>query len=512
MDERDREPQPAQSQVQTPSQNTSEKRKGEDLFKRVSESLPWLTVILGSVALIVLFVARRVAYFWTQRHQELFHYGKLFLLTVYSLVLLFEIVGWLRTHTRNKRNWKKVIGATCTALMALLTVFSATEPQVSEEEIAELRAKNADVTERPLTVSEGTQLIARGVELSKTDDLTKAQGELGLEHFPQAIMLFDKGMAPLTGALADAHFYKARALWAWAGDDLSKYEAAEEEADMSLSLRPMYSPALVIKCSCLRNLETHPNYLKDARKACEDAIQADSKNPAAYNAMGGVLTQMKEYDAAIESFDQGIRLNDHIPQLWSNRSVAVLRRAREDKQKSADEKKKEYLRALDDANRALTLAPKFRDALLNRATVYKSLNDLRSALATYEQLVTEDPNDAFAWNNLGDATEEQNDFDKSDLPAALFDFDQALRIRPSYEDALFNKGAVLNQLAKYSEAIEPLSAACKIAPDDNQARAQLAFSYGKTGKRSDALAEARQVLKTDPKNPVALETIRELQH
>jgi len=499
-----------------------------DAPTRIANSLPWIGIGIGLLAICVVLLARYVTYFWTQRHEFILFVLKQFFMATYALLLLLTIFIEVRRHTRTKTNWKKLIASGCTAFMVLITVFMSPEPRVSEDDFTKVKSENADVMDPPLTVTEGNTLIAQGIEMSRGNDLIQAQGALALKDYQKAIRLFDRGMGPLTTELADAHFYKARALWASAGDDLSRYGAALDEVNLSLVLRPRFSPALVIQCACLRNLVTRPNYLEDARISCEGAIKADSKNPAAYNAMGGVLVSLKQFDAAIASFDQGIRFNADVPQLWGNRAVAVHRRAQSNKQKPAEPKKAEEwkaqkraeeLKALDDVNHALRLAPKFRDGLLNRATIYKALGDIQLARNTYETLVQEDPNDAYAWNNLGDAIEveaksnnRQAESAKADLPAALFAFNQALRVNASFEDALYNKGDALNQLGKYREAIEPLEAACKIDPSDNDARAQLAFSYSKTGRTAEALAVAKQVITRDPKNAQALQVLRGARH
>ena len=498
-------------ETQTQPDPTTRQREYDTPLKQIVNPLTLVALVIVSPASIIVFLLRRMAYFWTQQHQSILFNARMFLIACYAIILLLSFVDVLKKTKQLRGNYRRLLAPILTAFLLLITVFGSTDPDVPEKDIVSLRALNSETVAPRLTVPEGAKLIAEGLRLSKSDDLTKAQGELGLERYSQAISLIDEGMKPLTLQLADAHFYKARALWASAGDHLDVYESALREANLSLSLRPRFSPALVIKCVCLRTLVTHPDNLEEARSACEEAIRADNTNPGAYNAMGDVMVVMDRFDDAIANFNEGIRLSPGIP-LWSNRAVAIHRRAKSSTEMSAEKKNEEDKLALSDVNHALRIAPKFRDALLNRATIYKSLGDIQSALDTYEDIVKSDPNDAYAWSNLGDAIETRNNYSKKDLSEALFAFNQALRVNPEFEDALFNKGSVLNQLGRYEEAIEPLSHACMLNSTDDEALAQLAYSYAITGKKREALLVARKALKVNPKNLLATSVLHNQVH
>jgi tetratricopeptide (TPR) repeat protein len=491
----------SESLEQIPTQTTpgaipKKKRDLKHVLNRTLSSIVWTALVVIAIGIAVIASARRVLYFWTPQHTAMLVDARRYVGVLCIIALLLSGIRiFLRTE-KKQRDYAKIIATICSLVGLGITIATPYAPYVTEQEFTDLQNANRNVADPPISTPEGLKRIARGVALSKSDDLTRAQGELGLEHYPEAIRLLDEGSSPLTKELADAHFYKASALWAWGRYDTTKYESALSEAELSLVLRPMYSPALVIECESLRNLVTRPNHLEDALNACDDAIRADPKNAGAYNGKGGVLVRLKQYQDAITNFDIGISLNPAMPQLWSNRAVA------KHKLPQGPDHAEDKL-ALSDVNWALHLAPNFKDALLNKATIMKSLGDLDGALAIYQQMTEADPQDDYAWNNLGEILEKKNPGDTQTLLAALGKFNQALQIDPNYEDALFNKGNALVQLGRYQEAIEPLTSACNLDKSDEDAIADLSFALSKVGRTAEARAAARRTLALNPSDKIA---------
>ena len=365
-------------------------------------------------------------------------------------------------------------------ILTIVTRILQPTPTISPDDFSQLKFVITNTDQRSPDVSPDVARIAKGVELSETDPLKLAEGKLALKNFPAAIALFDKAMEDPQKILADAHFYKARALWA-----MENYTDAAKEADLSLSLRPMFSPALVVKSASLRHLRR----FDDALSAANDAVNADPHNEGAWNAKGGALIALGDfegdagrhrYEEALAAFEVGIKVRPDFPQLWNNKSIA-LHRLGSDKE------------ALEAINEALRLAPEYSDALLNKGTYLKKLNRLDEAVQLYSQLTVRNPSDAEAWNNLGDAKEHNGD-----LPGALIDYDTAVTLNPNYADALVNQGGGFAELGRYDEAIAPLQRACELRLSDYEAEYLLAYSFNKLGRRKEALSAIAKALKVKP--------------
>ena len=133
-----------------------------------------------------------------------------------------------------------------------------------------------------------------------------------------------------------------------------------------------------------------------------------------------------------------------------------------------------------------------RSALLAEAHAHLDRGALDKATPLYERVLGGDPNDAEALTHMGLIFASAGDADKG---IALTE--QALKARPGYPHALWDKGNALFLLRKdYAGAIQALEAFLRAAPDSPDA-----------GRARELIAEARAHLATQvggsPKTRVA---------
>ncbi len=434
-----------------------------------SKLLSWMaraahgvTVFLGKQSIIFLLIAGSiVAFLIAKRFQAFWSVAGNHVLQVskWLLVLASAVAAYIFYHLQRKSPAQpvpKAIVALRFAIPILIAVFLNPVPEVSQADFVELQHALLATGGGPAAISPKVQAIAKGIELAHSDPITTAQGKLALGQFQQAIELLDQGIPEEQSALAEAHFYKARSLWA-----LSRFREALGEAEQSLALRPDFAPALVIKCAVLRSLKRLP----EALDSCNRAVRAEPTNQIAWNNKGNVLLGMGHFEDALAAFDIGLQSHGNLPQLSNGKAVALHKLGRNEE-------------ALAAVNQSLSLAPNYSDALLNKGTILKSLGRSDEAFGVYQELTKSNPTDAMAWNNLGDAYETAGK-----LAEALTSYDAALQIDPSFGDALFNKGNVLNKLGRYEESQQFLREACRADPKDYEALYQLAFALSKTGQK-----------------------------
>ena len=84
------------------------------------------------------------------------------------------------------------------------------------------------------------------------------------------------------------------------------------------------------------------------------------------------------------------------------------------------------------------------------------------------------------------------------LPEAIGHWEQALRARPDYADALNNLGYALTRSGRLPEAIEHLEQAVRIEPDYAQAHNNLGVAFVQVGRLPEAIVQFEQALRVEP--------------
>jgi tetratricopeptide (TPR) repeat protein len=352
-------------------------------------------------------------------------------------------------------------------------------------------------TNRPaITLTTENARIAQQMVDSNPNDEETGEGYLALNRYQNSIDRFGVTETALKKHLAEIHYKKARAYWGLAQSDLANpdhgmFQMALKEADLSLNFRPMYSPALVVKCIALRDA----NQLKEALVACNDATTADRNNGGAWNAKGATLITMgdqapsspgKFYEDARGALDIGINIRP-TRELLTNRAFAYQRMEK-------------YPDALRDIRQALNISPNFSNALLIEASLLRRKKDYAGAADAYRKLTQANPSDPDAWASLGDALEGTGQADE-----ALICYDKALQIRPDLPAALFDKGQALNKRDRYQEAIEPLTKARASSPNDPELLYEFAFALymSDKSKKIEALQVVSQAIRLNPRYKAA---------
>ena len=75
---------------------------------------------------------------------------------------------------------------------------------------------------------------------------------------------------------------------------------------------------------------------------------------------------------------------------------------------------------------------------------------------------------------------------------------------------MYRHGRVLVQLKQHAAAVAPLQACLTVDPVHSRARALLIQTLQKVNRRSDALALARETVTISPRDPEALELLKNL--
>jgi tetratricopeptide (TPR) repeat protein len=127
-------------------------------------------------------------------------------------------------------------------------------------------------------------------------------------------------------------------------------------------------------------------------------------------------------------------------------------------------------------------------ARLGRALLSKpqpSPTEVEQARKNFEEELEIDPRNAAAEYVLGQLAADAND-----SSTAIRHFERATKLDTSFGEAYLGLGTALNSAKRFADAIPPLEAYEKLAPDSPTGHYQLAFAYAGAGRRDDANREA----------------------
>ena len=118
---------------------------------------------------------------------------------------------------------------------------------------------------------------------------------------------------------------------------------------------------------------------------------------------------------------------------------------------------------------------------------------VQEAIELYLGILTVNPDNLKAHNNLGVLLDELKQFD-----AALGHFEAAEKLAPENVEVLVNYASTLTSLARYDRAEDVLRRAQRQAPEDTKVRLGVGILFFRRGLYGQAEAELRWVLTKDP--------------
>jgi arylsulfatase A-like enzyme/Flp pilus assembly protein TadD len=188
---------------------------------------------------------------------------------------------------------------------------------------------------------------------------------------------------------------------------------------------------------------------KDYKKAVEILRQGYQNCPTSYKVIttfGIFLTEVREYEAAIQILQEGLKLIDYDPDLWNYLGVAYWRKG------DLDE-------ALEAFGRSLSLDHNYSIAFNNMGSVYlskflttKDRGDLDQSVRNFEKAIQLDPTYASAYNGAGAAY-----IQAGDVEGAIRSWEKAVEINPELGFSLYNLGLAYLRKGDKNKALEYLN-------------------------------------------------------
>ena len=185
--------------------------------------------------------------------------------------------------------------------------------------------------------------------------------------------------------------------------------------------------------------------INDAQAIYLKLLKTNSKNSSLLYLLGTTYVQLKNFQKGKEYLNTSININKIFPESYNSRGVIYAEEG-------------DYLKAIKDYDKALSLRRDYFDANLNKAVALKNISKFSEAIKYLETCIKLKPNDCKIYNNLGNIF---NSLKKYDL--ARKNYTQAIKLNPNFAEAYSNRGELLQLFFdEFEDAIQDYNIALKI--------------------------------------------------
>ncbi len=205
----------------------------------------------------------------------------------------------------------------------------------------------------------------------------------------------------------------------------------------------------------------------------------------AHGNLGNALTELGQWDEAIEHYRQMLRLRPDIAEAHNNLGNALLVQQR-------------FAEAAESYARAIDLRPRSAGALINLANALREIGRANEALTACQRALELQPQLADAYLIRGTAQ-----FDLGLLDEAMQSYSRALELDPGLVRAHIALAIVLRQIGRAADAEVRCRQALKVDPTSAEALALLGEVRADFGHFTEAESYLRKAIEIDPNLPAA---------
>ena len=264
--------------------------------------------------------------------------------------------------------------------------------------------------------------------------------------------------------------------------ELGKYQEAIINFNKSLELQPNLLEAILNKADALKELKN----FEEALQCIDTALKIKNLAPEIWAKKGDILHNMKRYQEAIQAYDQAIKLNKNYAEAFCNKgftlfTIELYEEAITECNKALEIKKifpeawlniavsyiglKKYELALNYCEKALAVSENFIEALNSKGLCMFNLKRYEEANKLFDKILKIRKDFPEAMENKANTLHALKEYDEA---LTLYD---AIGTKNDYHKVLNNKGLLLHALGhikdkKYFElAKDCYDQAIKIKPD-----------------------------------------------
>ncbi|WP_017327796.1 FkbM family methyltransferase [Synechococcus sp. PCC 7336] len=258
----------------------------------------------------------------------------------------------------------------------------------------------------------------------------------------------------------------------------------------------------------------HAGKLSEAEACLQQVLQWQPDRSHAWNLLGAIAGQQKQYPIAIEKISRAIELNPKVPNYYLNLGAVYAQQQRwaeaiECYQKASDLQpnnadthyklgaaflaQRNSAEAIASCQRALQIQPNFYEAYASLGHAYKQQGELDEAITCYRRAIQLRPDCDRTHYNLGNALKQQGKFE-----AAIVCYQRTLQLQPEFHQAYNNLGTAYQAQGKFEAAIASYRRVIQLQPDFYQAHASLGNTFRQQGKFEAAIVCYQRALQLQP--------------
>ncbi|KAJ0400743.1 hypothetical protein P43SY_005464 [Pythium insidiosum] len=204
-------------------------------------------------------------------------------------------------------------------------------------------------------------------------------------------------------------------------------------------------------------------YLKEYDRAidCFQQANAINRHDATFLQLGKVFTLREDFKGAINVYLEALEFSPENPEILTTLGLLYLRIG-------------ENFRAFDYLGNSLTHDPRNPKTILAAGSIIQDHGDMDVALVKYRVAAVQTPNSAQLWNNIGMCF-----FGKQRYVASVACLKRALYLDPFEWITSYNLGLVHLNTGQYASAFHHFSAAINLKPDFASSYMYLAITLGR---------------------------------
>lgn len=226
-----------------------------------------------------------------------------------------------------------------------------------------------------------------------------------------------------------------------------------------------------------------------AMNAFQKALELHPDNALAFYNMGGIFFDRKDYTTALKCYQKAIEINPASAQAHYNLGKLYSEVHKEDQamlyyQKAIQldpnlvmannnlailySQRKEWPKVLELYEKAIKLDPYQAGTYYNLGNTCFEMGDFQRAIQSYAKAIEIDPSHASSYNNIGNVFFQFRQYEK-----ALPFYEKAIELNPQLAEANYNAGIVCVRLKQYKKAVSFYETALKLAPEDQAIQAKI---------------------------------------